>query len=331
MRKRKRPGRYINLSDNSLGEFRILPKFPGIRIYASGLIVRESDSKVLESVNGSGYVCCVLTDVNGVRTGHFNHRLVAYAFLDPPDNADELEVNHKDFNKLNNAKDNLEWATTRDNRKHSGFNDPESGIKFKPIQVRDFDTGEVRTYETMIDCSRDLNVHKDSVQMRAAVGDSRLWENRLQYRLYSGDTPWCENPTGAFVQVLDIFNGKVVTFKSSDHAATEYGVSAASMSMYLNRKKGFPFKNQFIAKYEHDKTPWPVIGNPIEYIANNTQQAVVEVENATTGDRRLFLRAVECAIAMRLKPSALNMRLKSGKTQHVYPDGNRYRYFSPAK
>jgi hypothetical protein len=45
------------------------------------------------------------------------HRLVAKHFIDNPDNLET--VNHKDGNKHNNHKDNLEWMTQGDNKRHA--------------------------------------------------------------------------------------------------------------------------------------------------------------------------------------------------------------------
>jgi hypothetical protein len=44
------------------------------------------------------------------------HRLVAQAFIPNPDN--KAEVNHKDFNKINNHVNNLEWTTQEENTNH---------------------------------------------------------------------------------------------------------------------------------------------------------------------------------------------------------------------
>lgn len=47
------------------------------------------------------------------------HRLVAYEFCNPPENFMKLDVNHIDFNKMNNFNNNLEWVTRSENSLHS--------------------------------------------------------------------------------------------------------------------------------------------------------------------------------------------------------------------
>lgn len=57
-----------------------------------------------------------LTLPNGKKKRMYAHRLVAIAFIPNPDQ--KPEINHKDGNKLNNCVDNLEWATSSENKQH---------------------------------------------------------------------------------------------------------------------------------------------------------------------------------------------------------------------
>lgn len=60
------------------------------------------------------------------------HRIILMAF-DPRDNMEDLEVNHKDYNRTNNKLENLEWITHLQNVRYSSDNgnykDNSSGCK----------------------------------------------------------------------------------------------------------------------------------------------------------------------------------------------------------
>lgn len=81
----------------------------------------------------SGYSCLKLHGRDGVRKSVLVHRLVAENFI--PNPKEKREVNHLDGNKQNNSVENLEWSTSKENRKHamdSGlweYNVPTKGIK----------------------------------------------------------------------------------------------------------------------------------------------------------------------------------------------------------
>lgn len=70
------------------------------------------------SVQNSGYLRVTLS-VNGKKKYKTVHRLVAEAFLDIPEGNEELIVNHKDEDKLNNNINNLEWVTIRENNSYN--------------------------------------------------------------------------------------------------------------------------------------------------------------------------------------------------------------------
>ena len=66
--------------------------------------------------NHSGYLRVVLMR-DGKKHNASVHRLVAEAFIPNPKGL--LEVNHRDFDKSNNAATNLEWVTRADNCAHA--------------------------------------------------------------------------------------------------------------------------------------------------------------------------------------------------------------------
>ena len=70
--------------------------------------------------NHGGYLTVCLSSKNGERKRFYIHRLVAFAFIDNPNNYPQ--VNHKDENKENNNIDNLEWCTSKYNNNYGTHN-----------------------------------------------------------------------------------------------------------------------------------------------------------------------------------------------------------------
>ena len=103
--------------------------------------------KATTHINSSGYLLSSkgkgAHDMNGIAPTI--HRLVALAWVQSNGNSSELDVNHKDGNKLNNHASNLEWCSRRDNLYHAmsnglhanpmkpvvGWNDDNSGWYFR--------------------------------------------------------------------------------------------------------------------------------------------------------------------------------------------------------
>lgn len=93
--------------------------------------------------------------------GYPVHRIVALTFLEANDDTNKLQVNHKDGNKHNNTLDNLEWCPIQENCIHAYS----TGLRKdnRSVEIKDLETGEVRTFYSLQSCARFFNVNGGSL------------------------------------------------------------------------------------------------------------------------------------------------------------------------
>lgn len=106
----------------------------------------------------TGYRTVAQATPEGVKT-FYVHRLVAIAFIDVPEEVamatDFPEVNHKDGDKSNNTRDNLEWTTPKKNIHHS----IETGLtSHEKVEARNTKTGEVLKFSTSTHLAKHFNI-----------------------------------------------------------------------------------------------------------------------------------------------------------------------------
>lgn len=97
------------------------------------------------------------------------HRLVADAFVPNPDALPE--VNHKDLDKSNNNKGNLEWTTGIDNQQHAKINgrfhgrtNPNARFKLQPEQVDEI-LARLAAGERQVDIAERYGVSRPLISM----------------------------------------------------------------------------------------------------------------------------------------------------------------------
>ena len=88
------------------------------------IISSYQNQDLAQSLDKNGYSRPGLRDAQGKSIRVHRHRLILATF-NPVEGWENLEVNHKDGNKLNNRLDNLEWCTTKENIHHA----METGLK----------------------------------------------------------------------------------------------------------------------------------------------------------------------------------------------------------
>lgn len=86
---------------------------------------------ITQQISNNGYYVVSMGADNGTRYRKKVHRLLLQIFK-PIDNPEDMVVNHKDANKLNNNLDNLEWTTLKENSSHA----VENGL-YKPNLVNE--------------------------------------------------------------------------------------------------------------------------------------------------------------------------------------------------
>lgn len=108
------------------------------------------------AISRLGYVICALSRDNKLRSFPV-HRLVAFCWLDNPNNWNE--VNHKDGNKQNNNAENLEWSTRALNLRHAidtGLMKYNYGDKHHHSKMTN---EQVRALRISYDCSKPLKYY----------------------------------------------------------------------------------------------------------------------------------------------------------------------------
>ena len=95
-----------------------LPGLNKYKIRENGDVYSKYEAKVLKpATTKKGYKQVSLTKDDGTTSSHLIHQLVARAFINNVNNAEQ--VNHIDGDKSNNNVSNLEWCTNAENNQHA--------------------------------------------------------------------------------------------------------------------------------------------------------------------------------------------------------------------
>jgi hypothetical protein len=198
-----------------------IPGFSDYAIAPNGALIKKATGEFVKpSPNPDGYINYRIMGDDGQRFTWNRHRLMAVVFKHPGVDITELVVNHENGIKGDDFLDNLEWMTQQENVEHAGM----MGLTEKclPISVRDYLSGEVAKYPSIIECARALGMSKDFINWRIKAGETRVFPEGKQYRLGHSDEPWfvpdpSDDATLRYglskaVDVRDVITGEIVTY-----------------------------------------------------------------------------------------------------------------------
>lgn len=96
------------------------------------------------------------------------HRLVARAFLGPPQSVDLEHVHHKDGDKTNNNVDNLEYVTPSQNTRYSYSSNPGQRVRarqWKPVWGRRLGTTDWMWFHSLSEAATKLNLRTGGISL----------------------------------------------------------------------------------------------------------------------------------------------------------------------
>ena len=134
------------------------------QISSEGRVKNINTNKILiGDTNSAGYKrVCLYTPV---KKRFFIHRLVAFHFCE--NYQEDLVVNHKDGNKLNNKAENLEWVTRSENDLHAYEHNLRAvhpcQFKHKIIAINKDTLETVKIYNNVQECCDDLHVARSNI------------------------------------------------------------------------------------------------------------------------------------------------------------------------
>ena len=127
------------------------------KVSKNGKIWSDVSRKFLKTKICNGYEMITITSKNITMS---IHKIVALTFLENPDNKEQ--VNHKDGNKLNNAVENLEWCSNRENQIHK-FKIGLGNNFTRKIGQYDLSGNLIKEFKSIVSASKELDIGKSNI------------------------------------------------------------------------------------------------------------------------------------------------------------------------
>lgn len=219
------------------------------------------------------YMNVPVIGLHGRATNVSAHRLVALAWCNPPENWQELEVNHKDGNKHNNHADNLEWMTRSENIRHAFAN----GLRHnkRTLTVLDIETNEVKVYYGAEHMARELGGTGQQINSYISTPMSEPYLGRYKI-IEIVDVPVKRTNQTSDIVALDYVNKKLHVAHSASSLSLIIGVNPNTILLQTREKTDRLVNGCVIRLMLHvDEKPWPEFTK--EEITKSKEKYLAEV------------------------------------------------------
>ena len=127
---------------------------PNYEVNQYGDIRHKKRKQKLKPRSNNGGYQYVNIKVDGKNTNFAVHRIVANAFIPNPNGY--TEVNHKDYNRLNNCVDNLEWTSSSQNKYHAYLKEENKNSRGKQVEQYTKDGAYLKTYPSVSAAAKEM-------------------------------------------------------------------------------------------------------------------------------------------------------------------------------
>jgi len=239
---------------NDYPNFYLVPGLTSTLINTEGKVIDLAKNWCpLLDYNPDGYPC-----VNSDCNRQFIHRMLALTFLPKPLlPVDDLDVNHIDGVKENNALENLEWATRSENCFHAY----QTGLRTDnvPVLVKDLRNNSIARYYSLHECARNFNVDVTLIHhyLKPFNYGKVSWKHYVLIR--EGDV-WPETNesaigkyrNGTAKSVVASNGNDNIIFNSLGDAARHFGWKPATLTMHLLRNGQKPY-HDWVFRFSDDE------------------------------------------------------------------------------
>lgn len=119
------------------------------------------------------------------------------------------------------------------------------------------------------------------------------------------------------VSVRNSFTGEIKDYYSISECARQLSVSEACVWLRIRNQKQSIYPPGYQFKRKDDLSEWQVYENPEIELKRNGFSKEISSENVTTGEKNFFKSSSECALFLKIKPSAVQARLREAHGRPV--------------